>query len=521
MTHRRLLLVIVGVLQLILVACESSGPASSVDGADPHALRPVHDVDRANRITQEASLFDAFNQEVIEAQGKRRKHKNKRSSGSGSGDKNKNKNNKKKSSSSDVGISTMAKAIMVIMKDRRHVTGGSDKSRGLYPKELQNRVFEQLDIRNKGGDKDRDTFREAVDRLVGKDLIRINKHGKVKLVISMDSSSRSTRRSDDDDDKDDKEKQRDKLKDKLKDPYAASDDDGKDDKQNGGKDKDSGNNGGEDSGQQQDSGGGNTELIKDSDADGYSDVEEKLKGSDPNDPSSTPRDPGGDGDGDGNGGESGSTGDGDGSGSDGDGASGSEGGAGSNEGTTSGGKDPPASGGNSGVGEECRKNAECSSGICGKKGVCKESSDGADGDGGGKDGTGPNGPSQPSDGSNGSSCEVDQDCNTNVCVDRVCSRPKRDGESCDSPYDCLNGVCAKASLSPSEPGSLCCKTGEEERRLYWPARWFALCSYVIFVSRRHCDHGTGSCMCELVLQSRHRGALRRFSRRRRSRGGQW
>ena len=305
MTHRRLLLVIVGVLQLILVACESSGPVSSVVGADPHALRPVHDVDRANRITQEASLFDAFNQEVIEAQGKRRKHKNKRSSGSGSGDKNKNKNNKKKSSSSDVGISTMAKAIMVIMKDRRHVTGGSDKSRGLYPKELQNRVFEQLDIRNKGGDKDRDTFREAVDRLVGKDLIRINKHGKVKLVISMDSSSRSTRRSDDDDDdKDDKEKQRDKLKDKLKDPYAASDDDGKDDKQNGGKDKDSGNNGGEDSGQQQDSGGGNTDLIRDSDADGYSDAEEKLKGSDPNDPSSTPRDPGGDGDG------SGSTGDG-------------------------------------------------------------------------------------------------------------------------------------------------------------------------------------------------------------------
>ena len=409
MTHRRLLLVIGGVLQLlILVACESSGPASSVDGADPCALRPVHDVvDRANRITQEASLFDAFNQEVIEAQGRKRKHKNKRSdpyaggdsssgdSGDSSGSGDKNKNNKKKdegkSSSSGVGISTMAKAIMVIMKDRRHVSGGSDKSRGLYPKKLRDRVFEQLDIRNKGGDKDRDTFREAVDRLVGKDLIRINKNGKVKLVISMDSSSRSTRRSDDDD-KDDKE----------------------------------------DSGQQQDSGSGNTDLLQDSDRDGYSDAEEMLKGSDPNDSSSTPRDPAGDGDGDRDG--DGSTGDG-------------------------GGKDPPTSGGSSGVGEKCRKNAECSSGICGNKGICKESgsgADGADGDGGGN-------PSQPSDGSNGSSCEIDQDCDTNVCVDSVCSRPKRDGESCDSPYDCLNGVCAKASLSPSEPGSLCCKTGEEER----------------------------------------------------------
>ena len=54
---------------------------------------------------------------------------------------------------------------------------------------------------------------------MGKDLIRINKHGRVKLVISMDSSRSKRKDGDDDDDDDsddDKDKKRDEQKDKVK-----------------------------------------------------------------------------------------------------------------------------------------------------------------------------------------------------------------------------------------------------------------------------------------------------------------
>ena len=200
------------------------------------------------------------------------------------------------------------------------------------------------------------------------------------------------------------------------------DDDDDDDDDDDGKDKDGGNDGKEETGQQQDSGGTNTDLLKDSDGDGYTDAEEILKGSDPKDPSSTPRDPGSNGE--------------DSNGDDGNADSGT------NENTTSG----------AGVGEECVRNNDCNSKVCGTDGICK-SSDESDGES-----VGPG----DSDGSNGSACEMDRDCNTNVCVNNVCSRPKRGGESCDSPYDCLNGTCGKVSLSTGAE-SVCCETGKEER----------------------------------------------------------
>jgi len=372
-----LLLLIIGVLQVILV--ESSESSVSAGFADRRDLLRVR-VGRANRATQEtndAGLVEEFQHDVaIVLEGRTRKHRNRsepRGGGGGGGDSNKKNNRDEESSrSSDVGVSTMAKVIMAVMKERRHVSGGSDKSRGLYPKDLRDRVFDRLDIRNKGDEHDRDMFRAAIDRLVGKDLIRINKNGKVKLVISMDSS-RSKRKvddgDDDDDDDDDKDKQRDKQKEKVRDPYAATSDSGDDERDNG-QDKDGKNDGKEETGQQQEtSGGTNANLLKDSDGDGYTDAQEILKGSDPNDASSTPRNPGG------------------------------------ND-TTSGG-------------------------------------------GGGA-------------GSNGLACQSDQDCDSNVCVNNVCSRPKRGGESCDSPYDCLNRTCGKASLSLNA-GSVCCETGNEDR----------------------------------------------------------
>ena len=471
MAHPRrfglLLVTCIGVLQVILV--ESSKSVSASEGADRNIA--LLKVDRANRITQETNdgggLFEEFQHEVLIAEGRTRKHKNRSDPYGGDGDSSSSDNDIKKknkkdddagSSTADIGISTMAKGIMVIMKERRHVTGGSDKSKGLYPKELRDRLFDRLDIPNKGDEDDRDTFRQAIERLVAKDLIKINKHGRVKLVISMDSS-RSKRKDDDDDDDDDdgdgddddddddaKDKQRDEQKDKVRDPYDAgtSNGDSGDNERDDGKDVGSGNDGKEETSQhqdQQDSGGTNTDLLKDSDGDGYTDAEEILKGSDPNDASSTPGDPNGNGDD-----NTGSTGNGD----------GGEEGSGTNEDTTSG----------AGVGEDCVRNNDCNSKVCGTDGICKspdDSDSSSEPDGGGGESVDPGESTGGAmSGSNGSACEMDRDCDTNVCVNNVCSRPKRSGESCDSPYDCLNGTCGKASLS-SGAESVCCETGKEQR----------------------------------------------------------
>ena len=165
-----------------------------------------------------------------------------------------------------------------------------------------------------------------------------------------------------------------------------------------------------------------------------------MKGSDPNDASSTPGDPSGGGGGGNNNDNGGSASNADGAGED----------------TTSGEKDSSIEGeGGADVGEKCVRNDDCKSTICGTDGICK-SSDGSDGS------SQPDGGGETVPGSNGSACDMDQDCDTNVCVNNVCSRPKRGGESCDSPYDCLNGTCGKVSLS-SGAASVCCETGKEER----------------------------------------------------------
>ena len=110
------------------------------------------------------------------------------------------------------------------------------------------------------------------------------------------------------------------------------------------------------------------------------------------------------------------------------------------------------------------RNGDCNSRLCGTDGICKTSdeSDGSSEPDGSDASSQPGGGGETMPGSNGSACQMDQDCDTNVCVNNVCSRPKRGGESCDSPYDCLNGTCGKVSLS-SGVESVCCESGKEER----------------------------------------------------------
>ena len=126
MVHPRrfglLLVTCVGVLQVILVESRRSVSAASADGAGRNLA--LLDVDRANRIALETNdggglLGEFQNAVILVAEGRTRKHKNRSDPYGGGGDSSSgdNDNNKKKndggSSSADIGISTMAKGIVL------------------------------------------------------------------------------------------------------------------------------------------------------------------------------------------------------------------------------------------------------------------------------------------------------------------------------------------------------------------------------------------------------------------------
>jgi len=115
------------------------------------------------------------------------------------------------------GVTKFARAIMDILKDRKHVTGGSDKTKAIFPKDLRERVFDDLDV--KGSSKNKEAFEYALKRLEKKDALKINKHGRVKLIVSMDSSQVSRGSADSD------KKRKRKSKDMKQNRVIVDDDD--------------------------------------------------------------------------------------------------------------------------------------------------------------------------------------------------------------------------------------------------------------------------------------------------------
>lgn len=79
----------------------------------------------------------------------------------------------------DIEIQHFAREVISILKDRKNVVNGKDKSKGLYPKELRNRVFKTYGVKDGDGDA-KDLFNDAIDKLERKGEVTIEKDGMVK-----------------------------------------------------------------------------------------------------------------------------------------------------------------------------------------------------------------------------------------------------------------------------------------------------------------------------------------------------
>lgn len=86
-----------------------------------------------------------------------------------------------RNSDATLDIQHFAREIVSILKDRKKVVDGIDKSKGLYPKELRGRVFKEFGVKDGNGDA-KDLFDDALDKLEKKGEVRIEKDGEVKWV---------------------------------------------------------------------------------------------------------------------------------------------------------------------------------------------------------------------------------------------------------------------------------------------------------------------------------------------------
>ena len=85
-------------------------------------------------------------------------------------------NSDKKNKAPDMGDVT--KEIVSILKDRKNVVNGKDKTKDLDQKDLRNKVFDELDISDRGDAKK--VFNDAIEKLEKKDEIKVNGDGGVK-----------------------------------------------------------------------------------------------------------------------------------------------------------------------------------------------------------------------------------------------------------------------------------------------------------------------------------------------------
>lgn len=355
------------------------------------------DTDDANKILFGQKGYCGSVNPNKDCTGKKNAKNNNSNNNSGSGEN----NGDSSTSSSDIGVSDVAKAIMSVVKDSK------DKSIDL--KKLRDKVQDELDVSSDDSDEFddfKDKFKDALDKLEGKDLIKI-KDGVVSAVISGDDSQ------------DEKKKDKDK----------GDDDDEDDDDDDGKKDKDPDSSGGDDG-----------------------DDNEK-----------NPNKPSGDDDDDGNGDGNGDKPNGDSTTDTGKGAIGAECQR-NRDCESSMCSDGVCAEKMSGIGEECASDSDCESGICGSQGTCEES---RTDDGDTPASTTKSEPTtsptmdaaptmpvaSPGDtiitdkGAIGDACEKDRDCKSNLCVDSLCSAElKENGEDCQADTECQSDFCSSAGV---------------------------------------------------------------------------
>jgi len=86
----------------------------------------------------------------------------------------------KKKKSGSLELTDVTKEVVSILKDRKKVANGEDKTKTLGQKKLRDKVLNELDVSDSDRGEAKDLFEEALKKLENKDEIKFDEDGDVK-----------------------------------------------------------------------------------------------------------------------------------------------------------------------------------------------------------------------------------------------------------------------------------------------------------------------------------------------------
>ena len=86
----------------------------------------------------------------------------------------------KKKKSGSLELTDVTKEVVSILKDRKNVVNGEDKTKTLDQKKLRDKVLNELDVSDSDRGEAKDLFEEALKKLENKDEIKFDEDGDVK-----------------------------------------------------------------------------------------------------------------------------------------------------------------------------------------------------------------------------------------------------------------------------------------------------------------------------------------------------
>ena len=196
--RRAALLVLIGILPTCLARF---GPGTSIHSAEVVAFSPVFAAAAAaadmpltlDDILADRQLGSKSSKSKSKSKGSKSKSKKKikkKSSSSGKKDKKSSSDKKRKDSSkSDSSkkkknktpeMSDITKEVVSILKDRKNVVNGKDKTKALDQKDLRNKVLDELGVNDSDRGEAKKMFEDAIEKLEKKDEIVLDNDGDVK-----------------------------------------------------------------------------------------------------------------------------------------------------------------------------------------------------------------------------------------------------------------------------------------------------------------------------------------------------
>ena len=203
--RRAALLVLIGILPTCLARL-GAGTGTSIHSAGVVAPSSIVAAAATDTLLDDLTLDDILADRQLGSKSSKSKSKSKSSKSKSSKSKSKKKNKKKSSSSSKKDkksssdkkrkdssksnsskkknkapeMSDITKEVVSILKDRKKVENGKDKTKALDQKDLRNKVLDELGVKDSDRGEAKKMFEDAIKKLEKKDEIKVGGDGDVK-----------------------------------------------------------------------------------------------------------------------------------------------------------------------------------------------------------------------------------------------------------------------------------------------------------------------------------------------------